>query len=401
MRILMVLSTKKYPPDRRVEREAQALIEGGHEVLLIARRGPKQARVEIVDGVRVVRTFLPFQNVKAVADLIYFTIQRFAILGTLVRVCRQHRVDVIHVHDLPYAFASIICAKLLGISSVFDMHEHYTEMLRMGFQTKSYRKLKFFGVILLELLKIEERLACRWASRVIVVDPEHRSRIVSLGTLSKNIAIITNTEDFEYFSSLPVLEGVLSEYNGYFVLLYTGGFSAHRGLKTTIDAMPRILETVPNTHLVLVGDGEERKELEAVVQERGLESHVTFTGFVPFESLPTYIRACDVGLIPHISTPHIETTMPNKIFQFMTLGKPVVVSSTRPMMRVVHEVRCGLIFEESNPVSLANNILKMQDPELRNRLGENGKVAASGQYNWQCTKQALLELYKSLGSHDS
>ena len=72
MNILMVLSTKVFPPDGRVEREARSLIGDGHNVFLMARRGPGQPAEEIVDGVHVIRVPLPFQRKKAIADFIYF-----------------------------------------------------------------------------------------------------------------------------------------------------------------------------------------------------------------------------------------------------------------------------------------------------------------------------------------
>ncbi|MCP4713259.1 MAG: glycosyltransferase family 4 protein, partial [Planctomycetes bacterium] len=125
----------------------------------------------------------------------------------------------------------------------------------------------------------------------------------------------------------------------------------------------------------------------------GIAKQVTFTGFEPFAKLPTYIRLSDVCLIPHISTLHIETTMPNKIFQFMMLGKPVVVSSTRPMMRIVRDAQCGLIFEVQNSESLAEKILELKDAGLRRQFGEKGKQAVEDRYNWQITVQALLDLY--------
>ena len=84
-----------------------------------------------------------------------------------------------------------------------------------------------------------------------------------------------------------------------------------------------------------------------------------------------------------------------KNFQFMMLGKPVVVSSTRPMMRVVRDAQCGLIFTERDPHALAEAIIKLEDADLRRRLGENGRQAVADRYNWQQTVQVLLELYHS------
>ena len=173
-------------------------------------------------------------------------------------------------------------------------------------------------------------------------------------------------------------------------------FKTHRGLDTAIEAMPAISEKIPNARLLLIGARISQLDLEQLTKRMGLNDRVTFLEFQPFETLPTFIQRSRLGLIPHISTPHIETTMPNKVFQFMMLGKPVVVSSTPPMMRVVNDAQCGMVFEERNARSLAQAVIKLENEPFRRRLGENGERAAMDRYNWQETVQALLGLYRAL-----
>ncbi len=394
MNILMVLSTKVFPPDGRVEREGRDLIGAGHTLFLMARRGLGQPKREIVDGVNVIRVPLPFQNKKAIADMIYFFFQRYFIFFYILSACRKHKIDALHVHDLPYALATTLVGKLLNIPVVFDMHEYYVVMLGLSFEGKVYKKFKPFAFILLSLLTLEERIVCRFADKVIVVADEHIDRVSGLGVSKEDLIVITNTEDIDYFSNLEIDESVMEKYQGDFIILYVGAFSLLRGLDTAIKAMPEVLAAIPNAKLLLVGDGYNRRELEELTDEMSLGDHVTFAGYQPFVKLPTYIKLCDVGLIPHISTPHVETTMPNKIFQFMMLGKAIVVSSVKPMTRVVEDTKCGLIFKVSDEKSLAETIIKMKDEDLRERLGQNGQNAVKEKYNWQITVQELLKIYE-------
>jgi glycosyltransferase involved in cell wall biosynthesis len=395
MHILMVLSTKTFPPDGRVEREARALIKAGHSVSLMARRGLNQPRMETFDHIRVIRVPLPGQTKKAISDFLYFFWQRYFLFFHLIRFCRKYGVDAIHVHDLPYAVASVCVGKLLGIPVVFDMHEHYTVMLRMSFESRVYRKFKPFAFLLLSLLNLEERLACRWSCQVIVVAREHIPRIQSLGVPRGRILELTNTEELDIFGGFPIQEAIVRQYANDFVILYTGGFSPHRGLETAIRAMPSVLKELPTAKLVLVGEGSIRAELEELTKQLHLTNQVQFTGHQSFSLLPSYIQASAICLIPHISTAHIETTMPNKIFQFMMLGKPVLVSSTGPMMRIVKETECGLIFQERNVQSLSLQILAMRDKQQRLRWGRNGKTAVRQRYHWGETVKDLVQLYES------
>lgn len=398
MNILMVLSAKKYPPDRRVEREAHALAASGHKVFLMARRGPDQPKEEMVDGVHVIRVPLPFQGKKAISDTIYFYFQRYWIYCAIVRACRRHGIEALHVHDLPYAFATTLAGQRMKIPIVFDMHEHYVQMMRDSFEARQYKKYKPFSAPLLWAMMLEEKYACKHVSRVIVVVKEHGERIVPLGVPAEHIVEICNTEDVEYFRSIPFENPILERYqqSDDFMILYVGGFSMHRGLETAIEAVPKVLEAIPNARLVLVGDGENRQELEELVEKLNLKEHVLFPGFVPFAQIPTYIHLCKVALIPYIYTPETESGVPNKLFQYMILSRPIIVSNLRPHMRIVRDAQCGLVFTERNAEELAERIIELKDEEKRKTLGQNGQKAAEEKYNWQNTVQDLLKMYDEL-----
>lgn len=400
MNILMVLSAKKYPPDRRVEREAHALVAAGHKVFLMARRGPGQRQEEIVDGVHVIRVPLPFQDKKAISDTIYFYFQRYWIYFWIVEACRRHGIEALHVHDLPYAFATTLAGRRMKIPVVFDMHEHYVEVMQDSFSTKRYRMFKPFSAPLLWALAAEEKYACRHAEKIIIVAQEHEERLLPIGVQKEQLVEISNTEDPEFFESIPIEESVRQQYEktDQYTLLYIGGFNPHRGLETAIEAIPKVLEAIPNTRLLLVGDGESRQELEELVEKLNLQEHITFTGFVPFTHVPTYIRISDVCLLPLPVTPHIESGIANKFFQYMILGKPMIVSNTRPMIRVIEDAQCGVVFEQRNVRALAEKIIELKDDNKRKTLGQNGCKSAREKYNWQSTARALLTMYEELAN---
>lgn len=396
MNILMVLSTNTFPPDRRVEREARDLIADGHRVFLMARRAPGQAVEEDCDGVHVIRVPLPFQKNRILCDLAFYLVQRYLMLFHILSACRRHDIAAIHCHDLPYAFASTIAAWMLNLPLVLDLHEHYTAMLDAAFGTATYRRFRPLANALLGVLRAEERFACRRARHVIVVAREHTPRIISLGVDPERIFEVTNAVDVEHFSGLPIDDKLMKPFRGEFVILYIGGFDAERGIDTALAAMPRILEVIPNARLLLIGKGVSRDELQRMTESLKLTRHVTFMDFQPFRALPSFITHSQVFLIPHISTPLIEMTMPNKLFQPMILGRAVLVSSTGPMMRVVNDAQCGLIFRQGDPQSLAEQVIALRDPELSRRLGENGRQAVIDRYNWAQAVQPLLAAYREL-----
>jgi len=113
-----------------------------------------------------------------------------------------------------------------------------------------------------------------------------------------------------------------------------------------------------------------------------------------------------VCIIPHVSNEHTETTIPHKLFQYMYMRKPVVVSDCRPLQRIVTETNSGAIFKSGDEFDLARVILQLFENDLlRKQMGENGNRAVIGKYNWENSSRSFIGLYSNLerkrDAHDS
>lgn len=398
MNILMVLSTRKYPPERRVEREALALVRAGHNVYLMARRGPGQTKEETVKGVHVIRVPVPFQKYKAVADTIYYLFQRYFIFFWIFAACRRHSIQALHVHNIPYGLASIWAGKLLNIPVILDMHEYYVEILKDSLKAKKYQWYRPFSAVPLWLLSREEKYVCRHANKIILMVPEQGERLLDLGSKEEQFVIVSNTEDPDYFLSIPYDNEVVQQYkkSNSLLIFYIGGINPYRGLDIAIKAMPIIIKSIPSAKLIISGYGESKKELEQLAKELNLNDYVTFTGHIPFEHIPSYIQISDICLIPSYVTPHVDTTITNKLYQYMLCKKPIVSSNAKPVVRIFKETKCGLTFKDKDPQSLAQAVIDLNDPQKREELGKNGYNAAMNQYHWKHSENALLDIYSHL-----
>ena len=122
---------------------------------------------------------------------------------------------------------------------------------------------------------------------------------------------------------------------------------------------------------------------------------IIYTGQVPFEQVISYIQASDVCLVPHNDTAHTNHTIPHKLFQYMMLQKPVIVSDCPPLKRVVKECNCGLVFKRDDYLDLKNKILSFYN-SFDTNLGLNGKRCVKVKYNFANDSQKLIQLYKEL-----
>lgn len=389
----MVLGGRDFPPDIRVEKEARALRDVGHEITIVCEARSGRPLEDVWERCRVVR--VRRSCLSALARTVLFRDPSFGrtLRGELA--C----TDAFHVHDLPLAGTVLGVARQGGIPVVVDFHENFPAALR------SYRaELPRARARLLELVsgigrwETYERRVSRAAMAVLVVVAEARDRLVAAGAPAERITVVENTEDVERFAAIPLRPvPELAADDEAFTLLYVGGFGGrHRGLDTAIDAMPAVIEQLPRARLLLVGDGPIKPRLQERAAALALDGHVQFVDWQPFERVPSLIAASDVCLVPHAADPHTEATSPHKLFQYMLLAKPVVVSSCRPLQRVVEETGAGLVFTAGDAASLAAAVVALRDPGRRREAGEAGRSAVLASYNWARSSRALLEVYDSL-----
>lgn len=396
MNICMVLADVDFPPDIRVEKEARSLISAGHRLFVIcARRGKSPVR-SVWNEIAIRRIApLPF-FFRKINSLVYLLSLRDLQWRKAIRkIMRREAIDAVHVHDLPKVGTALSAAKGERVRVIADLHENYPALVKLA----SIHRRSTLSERFLEASRWR-RWERRWAMRcdhILAVVEEAKERLVKKGIPSGKITVVENTVDVEHFLSIPLKKEIVEQFRGSFVVSYVGGFSHHRGLDTAVRAMPAILEGMPNARLLLVGRGEAMPELRSLVKLMGLNERVVFTGWQKPENLPSYIAASDVCLVPHKSTEHTEATVPHKLYHYMVMGKPVVVSSCRPLRRIVEGAECGLVFEAGDARSLASCTLRLKDPGLRKRLGDAGREAAHGRHSWEATSGRLLGLYLGAG----
>jgi glycosyltransferase involved in cell wall biosynthesis len=144
--------------------------------------------------------------------------------------------------------------------------------------------------------------------------------------------------------------------------------------------------------LSLIGDGRERKDFERQARDLGLDSGaVGFLGYVKNDAALQLLRTADVGLIPHHADESWNTTIPNKLFDYMAAGLPVIGSSAPPVQRVIEETGCGTVFKDRDAGDLADAILSLRDPAARAACSAAGRRAVTDKYNWEADAARLVE----------
>ncbi|MBN8578545.1 MAG: glycosyltransferase family 4 protein [Cytophagales bacterium] len=396
-----MLLNAPYPADIRIKKETGALLQPGHEIHLLCLRRKNEPTNEVVEGIQVHRIDAGKNNYQlAFWDVIMsmtFAHPRFK--KAIRNIILQKQINLIHVHDLPLAGTALSLKKELGLKVIVDLHENYPEALRTWFvwKTNPIARLKNFLFMNPDRWTQWEKQACEEADTVIAVVEEMKTRLVNQHALNGDkVVVVSNTEE-KTFINQQLDNSVYQNLSGKFIIAYTGGIGPHRGVDVAIKGLSHVSDP-QNIHLVIVGFGSNAvmQNLQQLVTERKL-SNVHFLGYQPFSKFFSYMSLADVNIIPHQSNGHTDHTIPHKLFQGMMTGKPVLVSSSAPLKRVVETCKSGLVFKADDEYDFAKKVNELySSKELCSTLGSSGKKATlEGNMNWEHEKEVLLNIYAS------
>lgn len=391
MNTLMVLMARRgFPPDIRVEKETKALISHGYHVHMLNGSPEELPRFQVVNGINVYRMRLLWSR----PILLSILVNHVSLLFHLVRKIMKLKIPVIHVHDLPFALIVSLIGKILRRKVVYDAHENHIGMIIGYLKRKGLLRRIYFTFFLFYYI-FSEKIVCRLAEKIIVVADENKNRLIKSNVPENKIVVVSNTADVDKLSKLrkpPISK------TDEIVISYIGGFSYLRGLGILMKALKLIAEKKSSIRLLLVGDGgKAMTELIEMSKQLRIEKYVTFTGWVSFYKAMKYLQDSDIGVIPHRSTPQMNSTIPHKLFQYMFYEKPIIVSDVKPLKRIVTETGCGLVFQAGNHEELAERLLELiDDASKRKEMGEKGRRAVEIKYNWNTDEKKLLLIYKNL-----
>lgn len=384
-----MLSQTIFPPDIRLEKEIKSLSEFGYKITVICNKFERNSDKDF-EYCKIERLSTPFFNVrfnKVINFPIFFNPRYFSkVLGFIIK----NSPEYIHAHDLPMVPLALSMKFLFGIPVIYDMHENYPEAL------KFFKKKGIFNFLFknYKLARILDKICIKYSDRIITVVEENRQRLLSLGVNSDKITVVSNTVDVNTFAIEKIDEKLVEEYNNRFIIIYTGRVSPERGLETPVLALNIIRNKIPDIFLIILGDGPSVEPLIKLSEENNVEDIIRFIPWAGHNKVNSYLSVASVCLIPQPNNDFINTTIPHKLFEYMSQSKPVLVSDADPLKRIITETGCGRIFKSNDTRSFAEEIIKFKDTTIN--YGENGRNAVLKRYNWQYDSKNLIDLYQSL-----
>ena len=182
--------------------------------------------------------------------------------------------------------------------------------------------------------------------------------------------------------------------SGQFLLGYTGALGKPNAMHYLISAMAILMQQTHSIHCIIVGDGQLKDSLCAEAKRLGLEN-VTFFSSIPKKSIPAFLKQMDalyLGWNP-VSTYQYGVS-PNKLFDYMMAGKPVIQSGGAPTS-IVEQKACGLQCKAADPNGIAEAIYKMSlmTKDERGAMGANGALAVRNSYDYDILAKQYMKLF--------
>jgi glycosyltransferase involved in cell wall biosynthesis len=248
-----------------------------------------------------------------------------------------------------------------------------------------------------------ETASMRRAAGIVTLSETMRADIIGRGGIEPGmVTVIPNAVDIERFQPGPRdpdLAAALGIDADEVVVGYISTFTAYEGIRYLIEAVGLLRGRGRRLRLLLVGDGEQRADLEIAAAEAGLtDGTVIFTGRVPHEDIERYYRTIDVFVVPRTNDRVSQLVTPLKPYEAMAMEKAIVVSGVGALLEIVVDGETGRSFIPEDPVSLADVIEPLlDDPAERARLGAAARAWVAANRTWERNGRRYRELYERLG----
>jgi glycosyltransferase involved in cell wall biosynthesis len=388
-----IQSTRSYEFARR-------LVRHGHQVTVVTRdtrdlepgRAPtRRGRVftrEKVDGIDVIYINVPYSNYMSMqARLLSFA--GFMVGATLAGLALP-RADIVFATSTPLTIGvpGLLTSRLKGSHFVFEVRDLWPEIpVAIGALTNP---------LLIRIAEWLEQTLYVAAEKIVIIAEPWRESFVARGIPEEKLVFIPHAGDTDLFGPQAVDDGFRRRHGleAKFVAIFAGAMGVANGLDQLVDAAEALHhEGDERVHIVIIGEGSERPRLEERVRALALRN-LTILPPVPKRELAGVVGACDATLTVLAPFDLFDTAAPNKFFDGLAAGKPVVSNIRGWLKELVETENVGIAVPPGSGVEIAAALAVLsQEPEMVGRMGRNARALAEGRFSRDTTAEQLAATF--------
>lgn len=303
----------------------------------------------------------------------------------VLKIIDIEQPDFLHHHHSDFNYAGTIIKRKTGIP--FVLHCDGVEI----WVKKNWGKLYFS-----DLLKWAEEIQWENADLINVPSSVVKKQMIEHGVDPSKILVNPNGVDPDVFHpdlDKSIIRKKLGIENN-FVVGFVGTFGHWHGVDVLAESIKILKGRIPNIKVLFVGDGLLRPKIEEILKRDSVENISIITGMIPYLSIPEYMAACDVLTTPcvHNSDNSEFFNSPIKLFEYMSMGKPIVASDVGQQGEVINDYENGILCREKSAEDLADKIEYFYaNPDEARIMGASARNSVVTQYDWRMYNKRITD----------
>ncbi|HEY3216868.1 MAG TPA: glycosyltransferase family 4 protein [Candidatus Eisenbacteria bacterium] len=311
-----------------------------------------------------------------------------SLLETGLEILRRRPVDAVYERYTLFVTAGLGLAHALGVPHLLEVNAPLAD-----------EQERTRGLELKALAHETERRILAGSDAVLVVSDPLADFARSCGVPESRVHVVPNAVDPRRFdparSPQALPDPLRARLLGRRVIGFVGTLKPWHGMEILLEAFRTVHQRIPDTHLLVVGDGPGRGGLEDLVRRLGLAESVSLAGAVPHDQVPAYLAAMDVTVAPGSDEPGFYFS-PIKIFEYLAMGKAVVAGRAPQLERLLPD-QVVVLIEPGRADAMAESLEHLvRDREARRRLGEAARDWVTRERTWASNARRVVEIAQAL-----
>ncbi len=364
---IVVSVTNDLVTDNRVHKVCSSLVKFGYSVILIGRKLPNSLPMN-QRSYKTIRMRLFFK--KGICFYAEYNIRLFFLLLFT-------KADVLLANDLDSLPANFVAGRIKNKPLVFDSHEYFTEVPELIHRPRVQKVWKNIEQFIVPKIK-NAYTVCDSIADLFKQEYGTDFKVVRNVPLARNEITIPDDKKIKDTRK---------------IILYQGALNIGRGLPQLLDTM----QYVEGALLLIAGDGDIAEELKSQAAKLKLNDKVRFLGKLPLEEVNLITKQAHLGLsIEEDMGLNYRFALPNKLFDYIQAGVPVMVSNLPEMAKIVSQHKLGTILQSHDPKTMATTITEaLTNSDVRKVWKENLQKAAN-EFIWEKEELILKEIFDNL-----
>lgn len=373
--------------NRGLDQLSQSLIAIGHKPYIVTRKPKSGEAISDFNGVPVIQIPAKRKHFHTLLS----TPLPFNLIwkAGIISLAEKYKWDGIFIRETPLSWLGIKAGRVLGIPVFLDIRENLGAAYESNKTKKSVLK------------RIRKRCFVRSYEKFVLPKFDHIfSTTKELGKWieddyeisSEKLSVLGNypSKVFLRQAERAFTNRERTKKDNVLRLVHAGYVLENRGLQDVIFVLSILREKGYNFVFRIIGEGPYLNELMRLAQETGTEANIEFIPMLPPDDVAGALAECDIGVCSYLLNEQTHQTLPGKLFEYMAVGLPVISSARKPVVRILEEVRCGLIYRSRKPEEIVKVLLNLfNDKEKRFNMGSRGREAILERYNWEVNLNIL------------